>query len=385
MAITYTLLPSHVGSRVRLETQDFQDVNVLVGSTAQSWSNGDVIEVYNEIDVPFVVTLVGDTGVTLSSDDGLVIERGTYARVSRASATRWDVHIHKARTPVGHLSDVVLSSVADGDLLVYRPDAGVAYINVTTGGSNYVDGVYPNVEFFGNTQGGGLLATVYVDGGAIVAAVPTSPGSGFILPDTLVPVGNIDGVGNGINGTFEIGALTTTGSWHNEAAQAPQYSQAFSLIPLVGMFFSGSFNSSWTLTALPVTMPQYVTYGDYFNSFTFQQQGLYRIDVQMRLAEGGDGWPTDNTEYGLQISTHNGAQAFSPTQLINHRAAPDNGNFTNETSMFSSFLVSSNDNITGPFGHFQLAAIACSYLDSGNAASVDLFVTVTRIAATAAP
>lgn len=379
MAITYTLLPSQVGTRGRLETQDFEDINVFVGAIAQTWSDGDVIEVYNTIDAPLVVALVGDTGVTLTADDGLVLQAGTYARVSRASATRWDVHVHKARTPVAHLSDVVVDAPANGHLLAYRPDAGVAVVTIAAGGSGFVDGTYPNVEFSGAATGAGMIATAYVVGGAVVGVVPTTAGQGYLLADNLIAIGNIDGVGGGGGAVFQVGTLTTPGKWHSEAPAAIQLFQSFTLTPLSGAFFAGSFDASWSLSQPSVSMLDFVTYDSYFGDFTFEQSGLYRIDVMMELT-ANSGWPVDNTEYGLQLTTNNGASTLTPSQYINHRAPPGAGAFATQTSMFGSFMVSSANGLAAPFGTFQLSSMARSHVSSGNPVSISIYVTVTRIA-----
>lgn len=76
------------------------------------------------------------------------------------------------------------------------------------GGTSYVNGTYPNVPITGGT-GSGAQATIVVSGNVVTAVTITTPGSGYLVGDTIsVAAGNVGGSGSG----FSI-QVATVGGW----------------------------------------------------------------------------------------------------------------------------------------------------------------------------
>jgi hypothetical protein len=96
--ITYTLLSSQNGTRVRLDCASADTVQILVGSTAETWTTGAYIEIVN-ISVLASMTLVAAPFVTLNAlGNSAALAYGEYARVSYVGPGVWDLHVYKQPT-----------------------------------------------------------------------------------------------------------------------------------------------------------------------------------------------------------------------------------------------------------------------------------------------
>lgn len=77
--------------------------------------------------------------------------------------------------------------------------SGVTAFGALTGGSGYVNGIYPNVTLTGGT-GTGAKATITVSGGLVISATLTFAGVGYTASDTLTTANtNLGGTGSGFN------------------------------------------------------------------------------------------------------------------------------------------------------------------------------------------
>jgi hypothetical protein len=92
-----------------------------------------------------------------------------------------------------------------GTTVVTITSSGVRTLGAITGGSGYVDAVYPGVPL---TGGSGLSAeaTVTVSGGAVTAVVITTVGSGYVVGDVL-SASNVDLGGSGAGFSVPVTAL----------------------------------------------------------------------------------------------------------------------------------------------------------------------------------
>jgi len=76
---------------------------------------------------------------------------------------------------------------------------GVTAFGAITGGSGYVNGIYPNVTLTGGT-GTGARATITVSGGLVIAVALTYAGVGYTAADSLTTANtNLGGTGAGFN------------------------------------------------------------------------------------------------------------------------------------------------------------------------------------------
>jgi hypothetical protein len=120
MAMDYKLLPSQNGKRVRIVSDDNQDINIVVGDILATWPEGTFIEILNLAPDPTaIVTLVGDTGVIVRQYDASnVLPYNHYARVSQVVPGEWDMHIYSALT-LNDLTDVVITAPANNNVVLY--------------------------------------------------------------------------------------------------------------------------------------------------------------------------------------------------------------------------------------------------------------------------
>ena len=85
---------------------------------------------------------------------------------------------------------------------------GVTAFGAITGGSSYVDGIYPNVTLTGGT-GSGARATITVSGGIVISVTLTYGGIGYTAADSLTTANtNLGGTGSG----FAVVASTVAAS-----------------------------------------------------------------------------------------------------------------------------------------------------------------------------
>jgi hypothetical protein len=90
--LTHILTAADHATRVRIDTNSVDSIQVVVGSTSETWPDGCYIEVVNLSPSP--IELIG-TAVTLTSLSGTTfIQHGEYARVSLVSPGQWDMHVY---------------------------------------------------------------------------------------------------------------------------------------------------------------------------------------------------------------------------------------------------------------------------------------------------
>lgn len=151
---------------------------------------GDVIVTENAIFT--LTTLVGGSDYTNGSFTGIALTGGTGTGA-----------IGTITISGGTVTGVVITyggnNYAQGDVLSASASSignGIATIGAITGGSGYVNGLYPNVSLTGGT-GTGAKATITVSSGYVSNVVITSPGVGYTVADSLTTANtNIGGTGS---------------------------------------------------------------------------------------------------------------------------------------------------------------------------------------------
>jgi len=87
--------------------------------------------------------------------------------------------------------------------------SGVTAFGGITGGSGYVNGIYPNVTLTGGT-GTGAKATITVSGGLVISVTLTYAGVGYTAADSLTTANtNLGGTGSGFNVAVSTVAAST--------------------------------------------------------------------------------------------------------------------------------------------------------------------------------
>ena len=94
--------------------------------------------------------------------------------------------------------------------------SGVTAFGALTGGSGYVNGIYPNVTLTGGT-GTGAKATITVSGGLVISAALTYAGVGYTAADNLTTTNtNLGGAGAGFN--VEVSTVAASAGFQCEVA-----------------------------------------------------------------------------------------------------------------------------------------------------------------------
>jgi hypothetical protein len=94
---------------------------------------------------------------------------------------------------------------------------GVVSLGAITGGSGYTNGTYHNVTLTGGS-GGGAVAAIVVNGGAVTSVTLIYPGGSYVVGDTLsCSSANIGGTGGG----FSVPVTSVSGAGPRVAVAAP--------------------------------------------------------------------------------------------------------------------------------------------------------------------
>jgi hypothetical protein len=123
--------------------------------------------------------------------------------------------------------------------------SGVATFGALTGGSGYVNGIYPNVTLTGGT-GTGAKATLTVSGGLVISATLTYSGVGYTAADTLTTANtNLGGTGSG----FNVVVATLEASTGFQCSVAALVSGSVGAVTLVDKGFGYAVNDTLSASA----------------------------------------------------------------------------------------------------------------------------------------
>jgi hypothetical protein len=123
--------------------------------------------------------------------------------------------------------------------------SGVVTFGALTGGSGYVNGIYPNVTLTGGT-GTGAKATLTVSGGLVISATLTYSGVGYTAADTLTTANtNLGGSGSG----FDVVVSTVESSSGFQCSVATLTSGSVGAVTLTNDGFGYAVNDTLSASA----------------------------------------------------------------------------------------------------------------------------------------
>lgn len=133
--VNYILTEAMNGTRRRLNTANTIPINIIVGKTSESWTEGAVIEVLC-LSSTAVFTFVADTGVTMNAFNGTTLSSGQYGRVTRNPDGSWDLHVYSLSYGDTNTNAATTSFLQAGSNVTITPTAGKLVIAATASGGN---------------------------------------------------------------------------------------------------------------------------------------------------------------------------------------------------------------------------------------------------------
>lgn len=103
--VIYNLTATQHSSRIRLEVNGVNTVQVRVGNPVETWPDGCYIEIVSLSNGPDIIIEPFNGSVTLNVLSTDTLKPGQHARVSRVAANVWDLHVYSVSDSLNTLRD----------------------------------------------------------------------------------------------------------------------------------------------------------------------------------------------------------------------------------------------------------------------------------------